>query len=397
MSIVSRPELDSVYKWILSDSKTSEILSQLIAPMLMNQSVNLYSQMVSQLSISTQMIGASVIKKTLEKMDKEFRTSPERTSRYYGKNTRDRTIITIFGDVTYRRTEYLERATGKPFVYVDEEIGLLRRQRYDSTIAALAYDYYSHQSSMIEVGRMIGERIAGFRLDADRTKYAISRQQVFNMINRFQNIKTKPAEADETPETIYIMADEKFIALQQVKADWREKMLKQGHTVKEVNELEKHMRFNEMVKLAVIFTGRRKLTKKNGKPLKDPRWELTGTRYLAFPHDSKNFWAQVMNELSAIYDMEKVKYIYILGDGAEWIKAGAAELKTQYITAKFALDRYHMAKQINAITKEKVYRTLLRDYITRGDTESFIKTVKHHCQRKLPMPSPICLTIWERL
>ena len=375
MSIVTRPEFDCLYKLLLSDPSISEPSSQLIAPMIQNRSVDLYSQLVSGLSVATQMIGAATLKKMLEKMDWEFRNAPERTSRLYVKNTRERTIITIFGEVTYRRTEYIDRSTKKPFVYVDEEIGLFRRQRYDSTIAALAYDYYSHQSSMIEVGKMIGDRIAGFRLDPDRDRYAISRQQVFNMINRFQDIKTKPVEAEETPETLYIMADEKYIHLQREAAAWRKDMLDKGHTIKEISELQKKMRFNEMVKLAVVFTGRQKLTKKNGEPLDWPRWELTDTRYLAFPHDTENFWSNVLDELSVIYDMEKVKHIYILGDGAEWIKAGAAELSSQYCTAAFALDRYHMSKQINAITKEKAYRKLLTDYVIHGDKESFNNTV----------------------
>lgn len=375
MSIVARPEFDTVYKLIISDPEISRYSSQLIAPMVRNQSVGLYCHLVSGLSVSTQMIGTAILRKILEKMDLEFRNAPERTSRWYVKNTRERTIITLFGEVTYQRTEYVDRTTGVPFVYVDEEIGLFRRQRYDSTIAALAYDYYSHQSSMIEVGKMIGERIAGFRLDPARGGYTISRQQIFNMINRFQNIKTKPVKAEETPETLYIMADEKYIHLQQEAAAWRNEMLDKGHTIKEINELEKKMRFNEMVKLAVVFTGREKLTKKDGGSLKWPRWQLTDTRYLAFPHDTKNFWPRVMDELSAIYDMEKVKRIYILGDGAEWIKAGAAELSSQYCSAKFALDRYHMSKQINAIVKDKAYRRLLTDYVIHGDKESFTQTV----------------------
>lgn len=375
MSIVTRPEFETVYKLILSDPEISRYSSQMIAPMVMNQSVDLYCQLVSGLSVSTQMIGAVILRKVLEKMDFEFRNAPERTSRWYVKNTRERTIITLFGEVTFRRTEYIDRTTGMPFVYVDEEIGLFRRQRYDSTIAALAYDYYSHQSSMIEVGRMIGERIAGFRLDPNRESFAISRQQIFNMINRFRDIRTKPVKAKETPKTLYIMADEKYIHLQQEAAAWRKEMIDKGHTIKEIRELEKNMRFNEMVKLAVVFTGRKKLTKKNGEPLKWPRWQLTDTRYLAFPHDTKNFWPRVMDELSSIYDMEKVKHIYILGDGAEWIKAGAAELSSQYCKAKFALDRYHMSKHINAIVKEKAYRKLLTDYIIHGDKANFINTV----------------------
>jgi hypothetical protein len=340
--------------------------------MVSNRSVTLYSEFISGVSAGIQLCGTGILRKTFEKMDNAFRNSPDRTERYYVKNTRNRTIITIFGEVTYRRTEYIDRTTGKPYVYVDEEIGLFRRQRYDSTIAALAYDAYSHHISMIEVGKQIGDRIAGFRIDPDRGKYAISRQQIFNMINRFSSIKTKPPKAEETPETLYIMADEKYIHLQQEMEKWRNRLIREGYSIKEIGKFEKTKHFSEMVKLAVMFTGRKKLLKKSGEPLKRPRWELTDTHYMAFPHDTKNFWPQVFDEISSIYDMDKVKRIYILGDGAEWIRAGVNEMTNANCKVKFALDRYHLSKKINTITKETVYRKFLTDYVRNGDRSSFL-------------------------
>ena len=375
MDILTRPEFNPLFKMISSVPEVASYLNELVAPMVLNQSVSFYSEFVSKISVAMQLCGAGILKKTFEKMDTAFRYSPGRAERYYVKNTRNRTIITIFGEVTYRRTEYIDRSTGIPFVYVDEEIGLFRRQRYDSTIAALAYDAYSHHTSMIEVGKQIGDRIAGFRLDPDRGKYAISRQQIFNMINRFSSIKTAPPKADETPETLYIMADEKYIHLQQEMKEWRAGLLREGYSLKDVGQMEKGKHFSEMVKLAVLFTGRKKLLNKSGEPLKRPRWTLTGTHYMAFPHDTKDFWSQVYDEVSSIYDMGKVKRIYILGDGAEWIRAGVNEMTSENCKVKFALDRYHLSKKINTITKEKAYRKLLTDYARNGDLTSFQATV----------------------
>lgn len=375
MTILTRPEFKTIFKMISSDSPASDSMSKLIAPMILNQSVGLYADFISGVSTSLKEIGTGVVKRTLEKMDLEFRNSPGRSQRYYVKSTRERTIITIFGEVTYLRTEYTDRTSGKPFIYVDEEIGLFRKQRYDSTIAALAYDYYSHQSSMAETGRLIGDFIAGFRLDPDRYKYHISRQQIFSMINRFSSIQIETEQAIRTPDTLYIMADEKYIHLQQEKAGYKEELLKQGYTVKEIVEACKSRHFSEMVKLAVVFTGREQLKDKNGLPLKYPRWKLKETKYLAYPHDTKNFWPNVMDELSFMYDMKKVKRIYVLGDGAEWIRSGTGELSSQYCKAEFALDRYHLSKKINTITKEKAYRRLLTDYIVHGDRDSFLKTI----------------------
>lgn len=375
MNILSHPEFNHFYKLILSESKISVPASYLVAPMRLNRSVSLYSSFISGISVSLQILAAGIVKKTLERMDREFRTSPGRSKRYYVKNTRDRTLITLFGEVTYLRTEYMDRHTKNSFVYVDEEIGLYRRQRYDSVVAALAYEYYSHQSSMSEVGKILGNIISGFRLDPDRDKFALSRQQVFYMINRFSSIRTKVGQAEKTPDTLYIMADEKYIHLQREMAVWREGLLAEGVSPKVIDEQAKKKRFSEMVKLAVVFTGRTQLKRKDGTPLKRPRWKLTDTRYLAFPHDTKGFWRHVMDELSQIYDMEKVKRIYILGDGADWIRAGVKELSSQYCTVKFALDRYHLSKKIHILTKDDTLRKTLNDYAIHGDRKSFISVV----------------------
>ena len=375
MDILSLPEFELLYKKIFSESLASIPMSLLIAPMVNNHSVDLYSQMISGLSVSTQIIAASVIKKILEKMDYEFRIAPDRIQRYYVKNRRERTIITIFGEVRYWRTEYIDRTTKKPFIYVDEEIGLIRRQRYDSVVAAMAYEQYSHQVAMAEVGKNLGRMISGFRLDADREKYDISRQQIFNMINRFSSIKTASPLARETPDTLYIMADEKFIHLQQEMEEWRQDCRDKGYTEKDISAMEKNKHFSEMVKLAVVFTAREQELNKDGKPLKTPRWKLKDTYYMAFPHDSKRFWECVADELAKIYDMDKVKRIYILGDGAEWIKAGASELTTQHCKVKFALDRYHLAKAIRTISKDDKYIDRMTDYIVHGDKESFMAMV----------------------
>ena len=113
MDILSLPEFELLYKKILSESLASIPISLLIAPMVNNHSVDLYSQMISGLSVSTQIIAAGVIKKILEKMDYEFRISPDRIQRYYVKNRRERTIITIFDEIRYWRTEYIDRSTMK--------------------------------------------------------------------------------------------------------------------------------------------------------------------------------------------------------------------------------------------------------------------------------------------
>ena len=95
----------------------------------------------------------------LEKMDREFRYSPGRTQNYYVKNTRERTIVTMYGEITYKRTEYINRSTGEQYCYVDDKLGIDSRIRYTNDVAAYCFEAYADENSMIKVGKEIGNLI----------------------------------------------------------------------------------------------------------------------------------------------------------------------------------------------------------------------------------------------
>ena len=341
---------------LFSDKKAKQLSEELIAPMVFNASVLHYAGLISYVDAFSKQLACDLIKTILEKMDFTFNYSPGRTERYYVNHYRERTIITIFGPVTYKRREYRDRSTGKPFIYVDREIGLLNRQRYDMCVSALAYSMYSDSNSMIKVGKQLEQFISPFTLNNNGIYSAIPRQTIFNMNNRFKFIKTPVIKRDETPETIYIMADEKWIHLQGERRDGEDK----------------HKRYSEMTKLGIIFTGREECVGKDGQPLKRKRWKLTGKHIISFPHDSNNFWEHTLCVLNELFDLDKVKNIYILGDGASWIKNGVKELKMPNITVKYGLDRFHLTKAIHKLTKEKEQRNLIYDYAINGKRKDLV-------------------------
>jgi hypothetical protein len=331
----------------------TELIKQLndyIAPIGGQNTGISYAQLCSGLSLSLKAFGRTVLLNMIHDMDKQFRNSSGRLSRYYVKNTRERTITTIFGPITFKRTEYQDRSTGDNYCYVDRKLGIMKRDRYDCNIAALAAEMYANNNSMIKVGELIGQMISGYELDPDNERTAISRQQIFKMINRIKRMKIAPAMAEETPETLYIMADEKYISLQ----------------YKTKDETEDQPR-KKMNKLAVAFSGREQLVKKDGSVQK--RWVLTDK--WIFSYDSGYFWPQLHDDMAQRYDEAKIKKIYILGDGASWIKTGAADLKTADTRAKFALDRFHFGQALTKITKDKEKYKLLFDYALHQDKESF--------------------------
>lgn len=84
--------------------------------------------------------------KILEELDYSFRISKERKSKYHIKSIHKRTILTIFGEITYTRTFYTSKLDGKSFCYVNKLLGLKKYDYFDPYIKAEILDYVSNHN-----------------------------------------------------------------------------------------------------------------------------------------------------------------------------------------------------------------------------------------------------------
>lgn len=125
-----------------------------------------------------------------------------------------------------------------------------------------------------------------------------------------------------------------------------------------------------MTKAVVVFEGRHQVSVQS----KTPCYELTNSYFYASTTGS--FWSSVHDRLNECYDLSKVKQIYLLGDGAAWITAGAAELKTSETNVTYALDRFHAGQAIQRITRDKKYSSILTNYMITDMKSSFIDVVQ---------------------
>jgi len=282
-----------------------------------------------------------------QKCDYNFRYQPNRTKHYYVKNTRKRTIITVYGEVTYTRTEYIDRLTSKMFCPVDRKIGLLPRQRYDNTIIFLAYELYSDHNSMIKVGKLIGDLIdSKYSISKNRKFKSIPRQTIRNMLTRIKSINVPLNTSENTPEILYVMADEKYIPSQN-------------------NDKKAHM-----VKAAQIFEDK-VLTNQKG------RYKLINKHlYLHYENNKDDFWDNVFDIIDTKYEFKKINTIYLMGDGASWIKRGISELKMPNVKIKPVLDGFHFKQAIEHITKDETYKKILYHYSIKNMKDDFKKVIE---------------------
>ena len=285
------------------------------------------------------------IKEFLEEMDQRFRNSPERRKRYYVAYTGPRTFVCMYGEITYTRTLYIDKLDGSYYCYVDEKMGIDKYIRYTNDVACYVAKAYADENSMIKVGNEVGNLIhAKFSLK-DNRDYAIPRQTVYNLMKRSKKIRIEPLNDIKIIDDIYVLTDEKYLP---------------GHNKEDGSPS------SQMLKSALIVEGLDKSNK---------RHKYINPQYLSL-YKSKNFANDILEYLNDRYDLEKLKHIHVLGDGASWIKATANELKCPNVELTQYLCKFHFTQGLWRIFKDKPLYSKAIDYLYHDDKNDLYELFK---------------------
>ena len=274
----------------------------------------------------------------IKELDTSYCNSIERKRKYHIKQKCNRTILTIFGEITITRTFYKSKLNGSCFCYIDRMLGLQKYDYFDPYIKSEILSYvanHNYSETAEYINNLIGNRISINK----KIKY-INRQTVRNVIINAKLSKPKIKKLKDV-DSLYIIADEKWIPTQN-------------------NDNKKVMQ-----KSIVIFdnfntTGKRKYL--NNK--------------MTFSGRNEDFIYDAIEYIEKAYDINKIKYFYMLGDGATWIN----NLKYYFNCFKNieiiqGLDHFHFKQAIWRIYNEKdVYKTLL-SYILKDNKEDFNRII----------------------
>ena len=306
-----------------------------------NQDYNKYFSLISNIQESTREIIRNIIVSTFEELDYNFKIAPYRVSKYYiNKSNVSRTLVTIVGEIYFKRTLYLNRFSNELFFFVDKAFDLPKYDHYDPIVKGIAISNATNYSQA-QSSRITSSFINDIKFFAnDVSSYHIPRQSIFNWLKNWHTPNVIP-ESIDTPDTIYVMADEKFIGAQ---------------------DIEK----NIMVKSFVVFEGVKEISK--------GRRALTNR--FVFSHYGKYAWPVFMDAIAKRYDFSKIHNIALLSDGASWIKAGLPELRLEPInTVKFYLCEFHFKQAIHHITSNQDERKNLIHIFNNNSKKDFISAV----------------------
>lgn len=298
-----------------------------------------------------------LIIKTLEHaikiIDELFSKSEYRRKHFYiNKQNVNRTIVDIYGTLSFSRTYYTNKDKENGFFMIDELFGFEQYKTYSQLVRSLLIK----ESTNTNVNKACNNSLVyNFNILDNLNKNSninnIPRQTVYHWIKELVIPKVN-YEPIETKETLYVMADEKWI-----------------HEQIRLNKLEldeQQKKHYIMSKCFVIFTG---ISRKN------KRSKLLN-RHI-FITSSKTPWKELMDEICKIYDFEKIKTINLLSDAGIWIISGAHELKL-YSHNDIVINtcEFHVLQKINRITTDQELRNKITNLIYNDkNKKEFEKTI----------------------
>ena len=316
-------------------------VESLLNNLLCNDNSNKYFDLIYKSQQAARDIVKSIVISTLEELDNEFKESAYRKSRYYiNKSNVPRTLITIVGEITFYRTYYISKNSNKKFFYIDKIFNLPKSDHYDHIVKAISISKAvstSQAQAVRDTSAFIND-ISYF--ETNSIIKDIPRQSVYNWIINWHVPNIIPKSVD-TPETLYVMADEKYIGAQNIDKDI---MVKCFVTFEDIKD---------------VCKNRRQLVNRS-----------------VFSCYSSKAWPKFMDFIAMKYDFSKIKNICLLADGGSWIKSGISELKLDpNNSVKFYLCEFHFKQAIHHITTDSDERYYLLHIFNTKPKSYFIDAV----------------------
>lgn len=288
----------------------------------------------------------NVIKDYLEYVDEIFFNTSYRKSFCQSKGFYKRTILTLFGEVTYKRRYYYDKKYNDRFFFTDLFLGLPKRKYFDPFVCSEICNE-SASSSYSKSGRIVASKI-GNRIN---NILFIPRSSARNIVINF-NLENIQEYDNKRIERLFVMLDEKFVGSQ-------------------FNEGKDHM-----IKAAVIFEDTELEYKTKRKPNSMDRYRLVNSHTCA--SIDNNLLNDTVEYIYNMYNSDYIKEIVFMGDCATWIKNFPHSYWFKFneeTKIKFAMDGFHFTQALQQLTTEEykdVYNELYQ-YVIENNKIDFIR------------------------
>ena len=285
---------------------------------------------------STNILNLDTLKQILEFLDLEYKNSNERKEKYYVQQTRQRTLITSLGLLTFNKTYYKSKKiiNGKYeyYSFLEDYLGISKWSKM--TLAA-------------ETQLINNALDNGYTWSANNSipNYITTRQTISSKIQTINYNYIENIERKETPDVIYIEADEVHANLQSRSPGKKNRIVPvilthEGH--KETFVKKKELKEQHYISSSILKTDK--------------------------------LWEETYKFLDKKYDLSKEPTIFISGDGGPWIKS----YDVAFSNAIYVLDPFHYYnKKLSVIFKKEPIVTSSADsYLMHRMIDEFKLLVK---------------------
>lgn len=258
------------------------------------------SNFTDNLNEKLMQLGYDLTKFSLEYAEDIIFKLKERKQKFEALEIDDRKIITIFGEVDFKRRYYIDKATSKRAYLLDEYFKIAPKERLLENVETKLIE------EAIETNYEKAGKVAAYKTE-------ISKQTIMNKISGVKiNIEETKKKTKKVVDNIYCIADEDHVHLQ-----------KGGI---------------EEPRLIVVYDS----IIKEGK-----RTRLCNKKHFGGVYKGRidDLWEEVLTYIDNTYELSQVKNIFVLGDGANWIKTGLEWLPGSINV----LDKFHLMKSVNGI------------------------------------------------
>ena len=236
------------------------------------------AEMVKGVTDSVIRLGLSMIEEELEMYDTFLRENKQARSEWYIERRDKTTLLTSLGSITYHKTLFKNKFTGKYEYLLDRVMGIGKHERMTEDVVA----------KLLEEAVQTSYRKGG--LSACITEECVSKETVMNKLHALEFPKnTEKPEEKKVVDYLYIDADEDHISLQ-----FREK---KGDLVKSENHRKNN---NAIAKLVYIYEGIEK------EALLSKRHKLINPYYFSRVCDgeaNQKFWDEIFEYVDNHYEL----------------------------------------------------------------------------------------------
>lgn len=270
----------------------------------------------------------------LNYFDKQFKKNKDRKLKYNIKQTRERTLITSIGVITFNYTSYIDKETDEYFIPIREILCLKPYQRITNE-AEYQLIKYAMSENMSQAA-----------------KHAL-RNTIVSRSTVSKKIKVLDGSINEVITRSYNQPDVLYIEMDEIHAN-----LQHGG--------------NKICPCAIVHEGYEEAFVK--------RKKLKNIHYFASSKLTyEELWEVIFDYVDKKYDINKFKKIFVSGDGA----AGIKNYTNCFPNAKFVLDKFHyIRKHLKYIFKNNTeLRNIADNYIRNDLIDDFKLLVKYQIEQ----------------